>query len=116
MNKTYNLSNDFGKRVKQLREELTLTQEEFGYRCNLQASHISQIERGEKNPTLDTIYKIANGFNLSLPQLLDFSIKLEVASYDETTNKIIACLAPMSKARKEQILAIIQTFNKPETR
>ena len=48
-------SNDFGKKLKSIRTSRHLSQEELAFQCNMQASHIGQIERGQKNPTLDTL-------------------------------------------------------------
>lgn len=42
----------FGLRVRQLRLERGLTQEQLGYECGLHRTYVGQIERAEKNITL----------------------------------------------------------------
>ena len=60
----------FGKRVRRLREELGLSQEEFADRVGIHRTYIGGIERGERNPTLSTIYRIAQGLKIEASRLL----------------------------------------------
>ncbi len=59
----------FGQRVKQLRKEKGLTQEDLAFKIGVDRSYMGFIERGEKNPTLKNIDKISNAFGLSLGEL-----------------------------------------------
>jgi transcriptional regulator with XRE-family HTH domain len=59
----------FGALVKQLRIEKGFSQEEFALRCNLHRTYIGPIERGEKNITLETAYKLAQALDISLSSL-----------------------------------------------
>lgn len=43
------------------RKEQGITQEELARRCGTQKSHISRMESGNYNPSLDFLVKIANG-------------------------------------------------------
>lgn len=101
----------FGNRLKEIRDELSITQEELALKCDMQPSHIGQLERGMKSPTLETLYKIASGINVQISELIHFKDKLVIPnSYDETTNKIVARVQKMKPDEKEQILTIIKTF------
>lgn len=53
----------FGQVVRSRRVDLGLSQEELGARCGLDRTYISGIERGRRNPTIQTIWKIAQGLN-----------------------------------------------------
>ncbi|WNF37379.1 helix-turn-helix transcriptional regulator [Bacillaceae bacterium IKA-2] len=59
----------FAEFVKSRREKLGLRQEEFAYRCGLHAVSISRIENGKTAPTVDTVVKIAKGFNIDHMQI-----------------------------------------------
>ena len=61
-----------GLRVRQLREERHLSQEELAGLSNLHRTYIGQIERAEKNVSIQTIEKIAKAFGITLSELLDF--------------------------------------------
>lgn len=61
----------FGKAVRLRRHELELSQEELGARCGLDRTYISGIERGERNPTIQTIWKVADGLQSVPSRLLE---------------------------------------------
>ncbi len=48
-----------GNRVKQLRKNADLSQEELAEKAKLDLTTISEIESGLRNPSLKTIHKIA---------------------------------------------------------
>lgn len=62
----------FGKRVKELRVEKNLTQDQFAQLCGLHKNYIGMIERGERNPSLINIDVIARGLEISLSELMGF--------------------------------------------
>src|ERR1041385_2566917 len=60
----------FGAAVRRLRTRLDLSQEEFADRVEIHRTYIGGIERGERNPTLTMITRIAAALNVSGAQLL----------------------------------------------
>lgn len=60
----------FGEAVRECRAELGLSQESLAFRSGLDRTYISGIERGVRNPTLRTIFKIADALNTSPAALL----------------------------------------------
>jgi transcriptional regulator with XRE-family HTH domain len=60
----------FGKRVRELRIEAGLTQEELGFRAGLDRTYISGIERGKRNPSLRNIDKLAKALRVETYELL----------------------------------------------
>lgn len=59
-----------GLRVKQLRAEKEITQEELADRCDLFRTYMSRIESGLANPTLTALHTLARGLNVSIVELL----------------------------------------------
>mgnify|MGYP006293495707 CR=1 FL=1 len=59
-----------GKRIKKLRKENNLTQEEFGKIFGIAKSTVSLYESGKSNPDDQMKQKIANHFNVSIDYLL----------------------------------------------
>lgn len=59
----------FGMRIKELRQNLNLSQEKFALKIEMDRTYYSQVEAGKRNISLENIYKIAKGFNLSLEEL-----------------------------------------------
>lgn len=60
-----------GLRVRQLREARKWSQEDFAEKANLHRTYVSGIERGTRNPTLTVLSRIAEGFGITLDQLLE---------------------------------------------
>ena len=61
---------EMGKRIKQKRKELNLTQEKLSEILEISPTYISEIERGTGISSLATITKIANILNLDLDYLI----------------------------------------------
>ena len=53
------LLNDFGKSVRNIRKEKSISQEELASLCDFDRTYISLIERGLRNPSLTTVFRIA---------------------------------------------------------
>jgi len=49
----------FTKKLRQLREDAGISQEELAARAGLDRSYISLVERGRRSPTVNTLAKIA---------------------------------------------------------
>jgi len=60
----------FGERVRQLRKEKNISQEELAYRADLHRTYIGMIERAEKNITLLNIERIAIALETPICELL----------------------------------------------
>lgn len=61
---------NFGSRLKQIRESQMLSASKLSKQSNLSQSFIWRIESGEKQPTLETLKKLAQGLGISLGELL----------------------------------------------
>lgn len=72
-NKKSNINYLFGQRVRQLRIERGLSQEDLGYETGLHRTFIGQIERAEKNITLRNIDRIARELGVDIQDLFDFT-------------------------------------------
>src|SRR5215216_4078334 len=59
----------FGKAVKGKRIELGISQEELAHRAGLHRTYISDVERGTRNLSLESIEKLAGALELSLATL-----------------------------------------------
>jgi transcriptional regulator with XRE-family HTH domain len=66
-----NISKIIGERIKNQRNQLGLTQEELAAKCGLHNTYIGQLERGEKNATLESIEKVVQGLGTSFETLFE---------------------------------------------
>lgn len=60
----------FGKALRKLRKCAKLTQEQLAFEANIQRVYVSTLELGQKQPSLDTIFKLAKGLNCSASDLI----------------------------------------------
>lgn len=49
----------FGKILRELRTKKGLTQEALAHEADLDRTYIGMLERGERQPTLDTLFSLA---------------------------------------------------------
>jgi XRE family transcriptional regulator, regulator of sulfur utilization len=63
-------SDAIGPRIRALRDAMDLSLRDLAERCGVSAPMLSQVERGETSPTLQTAGRIAAGLELRLSQLL----------------------------------------------
>ena len=66
-------NNILGQRLKELRIENGLTQEEFGQPYNIKKSTVSQYESGASRPDDELKIRIASDYEVSLDWLMGFS-------------------------------------------
>ncbi|MDN3680603.1 XRE family transcriptional regulator [Vibrio tapetis subsp. quintayensis] len=60
-----------GKRIKEIRMELSLTLEDASKRTGLARSTLSKIENEQISPTFQAMQKLAAGLNIDMPQLFE---------------------------------------------
>lgn len=65
-----NLKN-FGSRIQELRKKNNLTQSELAEKIGLSTNFIGMVERGERNTSVDKIFKLAKAFNISLAHFFE---------------------------------------------
>lgn len=62
---------DLGLRIKELRKQKGLSQEEFADECGLHRTYVGGVERGERNVSIDNIAKIAAALSVPVRDLFD---------------------------------------------
>ncbi len=60
----------FGKRVRAQREGQGISLRRFAMIVGLDKTYLSEVERGMRSPTLDSMDKIAQGLGVPLSELL----------------------------------------------
>lgn len=93
-----------GKRLRALREERKITQEDLGKILGTSHVTIGRYENGERIPKLDILIELANYFDVSLDYLLFRSDKKEVTSSKDKSNNL--------NLISDKNLSIVEDFNK----
>ncbi len=62
----------FGQKMQKIRQDQGITQEELAAKLSMHRTYIGLIERGQRNPTIRTLYKISKVLKVSAGDLLPF--------------------------------------------
>ena len=100
-----------GQRIRNYRTAKGLSQERLAELSGCHPTYIGQIERGEKNATIESIEKISTALQISLSQLFEKLGKREV----EGRNIPLECyelLFTKTKEEQERIYRILLEIDK----
>ena len=101
--------------IRGLRSQNGMSQEDLAYKCDMQAGHISKIERGEHKPNIGTIKKMATAFGMSIVGFFSLSKEfLAEPNPDPVAFKIFSIAQNLPEDEKEQLLKIAETFVKKQ--
>lgn len=98
---------NLGKRIKEERLKLNLTQEQLSEFVDISTSYMGQIERGERKVTLDTLVRISNRLNVSIDFLLKDSINIDS---DNFLNQIKQLFDGKTTSNKQMAIDVIRVM------
>ena len=90
----------FGERLRALRREKNLTQEQLAEKIDLVKSSICAYEKNAKYPSVEVLIKLCQFFNVSSDYLLGLSDKLEFE------------VAALTDEQLDIVMGMITQFNK----
>ena len=103
-----------GQRIRNHRTSAGLSQEKLAESSGCHPTYIGQLERGEKNATLESIERIAAALGISLSKLFE-----KLGEQDGSEKSIpLACyefLSAKSKEEQEQLYKILLEMDKYKT-
>ena len=104
-----------GKRIREERLRLNLTQEKLAEEVGVSTAYIGQIERGERSLTLDKLVKVVNRLGVTI----DFLLADYVIATDDTSMNLLIQLmhdrTPEEKTLAINILKVLFAKNKQES-
>ena len=103
-----------GKRIRNYRVNRGLSQEKLAELSGCHPTYIGQIERAEKNATIESIEKIAAALNVSLEKLFE-KLGGEGESMRNIPLECYEFISAKSKAEQEQIYRILLELDKYKT-
>ena len=68
---TIDLKTLLGMAIKRQRASLGISQEELAHRARLHRTYVSDLEPGARNPSIDSIEKVARALELSVSKLFE---------------------------------------------
>ncbi|MBZ9633022.1 MULTISPECIES: helix-turn-helix domain-containing protein [Clostridium] len=105
----------FGKRLKELRNEHKLTQQEFSNTLHINRSTIAGYESENKQPDYDTLQKFADFFNVSVDYILGRVDIRSITPVEDAGKEDLSDLRRIERARnnmplkdKEKMMRILE--------
>jgi transcriptional regulator with XRE-family HTH domain len=65
------LAKQIGLNIRKIRLKRDLSQETVALSAEIHPAYFGRLERGEKCPTIDTLYKVAKALDVSLYEVID---------------------------------------------
>ncbi|MEY2502396.1 MAG: hypothetical protein QOI07_2730 [Verrucomicrobiota bacterium] len=95
-----------GNAIKSTRSALGISQEELAARAGLHRTYVSDVERGTRNPSLESVEKLAKALELSLPMLFERAGHernrlLEILLVEDNPRDVELTMRAFKKARFE---------------
>ena len=100
-----------GQRIRNYRTQLGLSQEKLAELSGCHPTYIGQLERGEKNATLESIDKVASSLSVSLSKLFE-NLGGENSSERNIPLECYEFLLTKSHEEQEQIAKILIEMDK----
>lgn len=105
------ISQVIGRNIKLYRNLRQLSQEDLAHYANIGTSHLGHIERGTKNPTLETLVKISKGLHIELKQLFESELNevnlnpVQLVSYQSVFDRI-------ESNKQQELISILEALLK----
>jgi len=105
-----------GKRIRQERRRLKLTQEELAEKADISANFLGHIERGTKRPTLNTLKKIADVLQIPMGALFATEKTYKLPKEDLFIKRFMSLVKDKKGEERELVLKIAKMILKRPSR
>ncbi|MEK3687928.1 helix-turn-helix domain-containing protein [Paenibacillus sp. FSL R10-2736] len=95
-----------GERIRRVRKEINLSQEQLAERSGLHTNYVGQVERGEKNLTLETLEKVVGSLGISLEELFRY---IGPMKQKDAISQIVELLIERPSADQEMALSVLKS-------
>lgn len=99
---------EIGTRIRQLRIKKGFSQEKLAELSDLNTSYIGQVERGEKNPSVDIVYRIASALEIPMPDLFKH---LSSDSDNSYAHKVYSLMLTMNEKHSKYLFDLATLFS-----
>lgn len=82
------IKKQLGKKIKQIRKNKNLTQEELAEMIEIEVPSLSNIETGKFAPSVETLQKLSNALNVGMWEFYYFNTLTDEQMFEEINAKI----------------------------
>ena len=99
---------DISKRLKDIRKAKDISVYKLSQLSGVSETHIRDLERGDRNPSFDTLSKLAKPMGLSLSELVNESD--DIAFLNNEEKELVECYRMLSNDKATTLLAFLKTL------
>ena len=99
------LSKLIGANIRKYRVQRDVSQEHLALESGIHPAYISKLERGEKCPTIDTLYRLARALGIPIYKLID--IDGDIDNISDTAYKIQKALSDLNAEQQNRVADLI---------
>ena len=99
---------DISERLKSLRKAKDMSVYKLSQLSGVSETHIRDLERGDRNPSFDTLSRLAEPLGISLAEL--FNESRETAFLSEEEKELLDCYRHLSQDKAEGLLRFLKTL------
>lgn len=99
------LSKLIGTNIRKYRIQRDVSQEHLALDSGIHPAYISKLERGEKCPTIDTLYRLSKALGIPVYKLID--IDGDIDNISDTAYKIQKSLSDLNAEKQSRVADLI---------
>lgn len=99
---------DLGKRIKLLRAEKNISQEELAKKVGVHTNHLSRYERDLTSPSIDVVIKMAEALDVSIDFLIFGNMKPQLSDRDLVS--LFSKIELLTDRQKETVKDFLSAF------
>ena len=103
-----NISSQVGNRIRQIRRLKDMSQETLALNSGLNTSFLSDIERGKKKPSVESLEKLLMGLDITFQEFFSFEKTAENLDGETALDKLTQKLHRCSDMEIEKIYKIVK--------
>ena len=99
---------DISERLRSIRKAKNMSVYKLSQLSGVSETHIRDLERGDRNPSVDTLCRLVEPMGVPLSELFNESNNATVLSDDEKT--LLDCYRMLSKDKADSLLVFLKTL------
>lgn len=103
----YTIANTLGERIRLLRKQAGMSQEQLALTADMAPSFVGEIERGTKKPSIESIEKLSNALDISVSELFNYDVNTCETNASCFEDKILIKLEQCSQSERDMLYRII---------
>ncbi|MDE7424885.1 MAG: helix-turn-helix domain-containing protein [Lachnospiraceae bacterium] len=106
----YTISNTLGERIRLLRKQQGMSQEQLALKAEMAPSFIGEIERSAKKPSIESIEKISNALEISVSELFNYNMETFETNPTSLESKLAVTLEQCNNNERDILCKILDNI------